>query len=178
MVICAVAIVLFICFTVASCKDPGYLKPAHSFLDLLKDVHPCEMCPDCKVLRSSRSRHCAICRRCVERFDHHCPWVNNCVGVGNHNAFLGFIFSLILELALMIASSVISLKAKAFKHSDEWPMQALCMFKVCERTWVRDPIIIANIVFCGMIILPAGTLCLVQTKNYLHNKTTSERLSR
>ena len=153
---------LVTCFIIASVKDPGYLKPAHKFLDLLKEVHPCEMCPDCQVLRSSRSRHCAICNRCCERFDHHCPWINNCVGMNNHNAFLGFIYSLVTTLILIIISSVISLDAKAWKrHPDDWPLHELCLFDLCQKVWIRDPICIVNIIFSGMITLPAATLCLV-----------------
>ena len=78
-------------------------------MELLRKVHPCEMCPDCRVIRTSRSKHCAICNLCVERFDHHCPWINNCVGIGNHNAFIVFITTLLLILVLIVASSIFTL---------------------------------------------------------------------
>jgi hypothetical protein len=39
-------------------------------------------------------------RRCVERFDHHCPVLGNCVGAGNHKTFVAFLALMVLSQAL------------------------------------------------------------------------------
>ncbi|ORC85991.1 putative Zinc finger DHHC domain containing transmembrane protein [Trypanosoma theileri] len=49
------------------------------------------MCVTCHVPRPSRSKHCRLCDRCVRRFDHHCPWINNDVAEGTHRWFLLFL---------------------------------------------------------------------------------------
>jgi len=33
-----------------------------------------------------------VCIRCVMKMDHHCPWINNCVGHFNHAYFTCFLF--------------------------------------------------------------------------------------
>lgn len=46
------------------------------------------MCGKCGKMRPPRAHHCRRCKQCVTRMDHHCPWINNCVGESNHFAFL------------------------------------------------------------------------------------------
>lgn len=75
-------------------KNPGYIVNNDvKFQDLLDTFDATLLCPDCETIRTMRSRHCSVCHRCVERFDHHCPWINNCVGIKNHNYFLLYIIA-------------------------------------------------------------------------------------
>lgn len=89
------------------CKDAGYLKKplGVTFLEMLQVFDPAKLCPDCEVIRTGKSRHCSICNKCVERFDHHCPWINSCVGTANQGAF--FTFLLFMDTLLVATITVI-----------------------------------------------------------------------
>lgn len=42
----------------------------------------------CHVFKPERCHHCSACGRCVLNMDHHCPWINNCVGFFNRKYFM------------------------------------------------------------------------------------------
>ncbi|KAG1327099.1 Protein S-acyltransferase 24 [Cocos nucifera] len=102
-------------------KDPGYVKMNVRDSQNPRDDEPMlkmelnnpsllagnwsQLCATCKIVRPLRSKHCSTCDRCVEQFDHHCPWVSNCIGKRNKWDFFMF---LILEVSAMIVTGAIS----------------------------------------------------------------------
>lgn len=57
------------------------------------------VCEKCRRLKTPRTRHCSACAVCVVRHDHHCPWLNQCIGVRNARYFLSLLFFLVLLCA-------------------------------------------------------------------------------
>jgi hypothetical protein len=42
--------------------------------------------------RPPRCHHCRICNACVLQYDHHCLWMNNCIGYNNVRSFVLTVF--------------------------------------------------------------------------------------
>lgn len=47
-------------------------------------------CEQCYVVRPPRCHHCSVCKGCVMKMAHHCPWINNCIGQFTQKFFIQF----------------------------------------------------------------------------------------
>lgn len=53
--------------------------------------------------------HVRVCDNCVEDFDHHCSFLDSCIGKYNYNYFIGFLSSIALLSISEIAGFLIYL---------------------------------------------------------------------
>jgi len=114
-------------YLLAVSLNPGRLARRFDFLYLVdtlleKGLHLDNVCVYDEILKSETSFHCQICNRCVELFDHHCPFINNCLGSNNHKYFLIFLASYVCFFARVDDWSDETHDRRALKwHNSESP---------------------------------------------------------
>lgn len=93
-------------------KNPGTIRnndPKKMFFDLFKrEEMVTDYCATCAVRIIPNRKHCIICDICIEDFDHHCYWINTCVGRNNVKIFRIFLIFLFLNLLVICIFSFIS----------------------------------------------------------------------
>ncbi|GLH03362.1 hypothetical protein R5R35_007131 [Gryllus longicercus] len=103
------SLILWYNFVRAWRGDPGVLssnqeQKYRTIIELAErgGFEPQGFCSTCLVRRPVRSKHCSICNRCIARFDHHCPWVGNCIGARNHRFFIGYLIMLLVMCVFVV----------------------------------------------------------------------------
>lgn len=62
-----------------------------------------------QVYVQSSSKHCRYCNKCCEEFDHHCPWLNNCIGHRNYGYFFALLSFVTIKLLIHLCTAVFAL---------------------------------------------------------------------
>lgn len=96
-------------------------------------------CHTCLIYRPPRASHCRECNRCFLRFDHHCPWVGNCIAEANHRFFTGFLFFVSLAGLCVPAAAVTavvrrggaSLSSEAQQNTPPVAAAVFCLIGLC-----------------------------------------------
>ncbi|PYI26372.1 zf-DHHC-domain-containing protein [Aspergillus indologenus CBS 114.80] len=129
-------------------------------------------CVSCMVRKPLRSKHCKRCGRCVAKHDHHCPWIDNCVGANNLRHFVSYIvcleFGIILFLRLTF--NYINVLPAPVNPQCNVINDALCDLVLRDTfTLVLDIWVVIQLVWITM-------LCAVQLVQISRNQTTYENM--
>eukprot|EP00759_Apiculatamorpha_spiralis_P045712 PhF_6_TR4251/c0_g1_i1/m.5750/K20028/ZDHHC2_15_20; palmitoyltransferase ZDHHC2/15/20 len=101
-------------WAVAPSYDPrGDGSESHT-VSILSRTGEMRFCNVCNLFKADRTHHCRHCERCVLRMDHHCPWINNCVGERNHKYFLQFLLYIPVN-GLLIVGFPLSINPKIWE---------------------------------------------------------------
>jgi hypothetical protein len=122
------------------------------------------VCVTCRLERPLRAKHCRSCKTCVYRFDHHCPFINNCVGAGNYRHFILWLLSLAVLALLFICSYILALR---LAHPN-MTLLAAGMYHAPMTAWVLS---------CALYIALALTMLRYHIPLVLTGLTTNEMMN-
>ncbi|XP_040934014.1 probable protein S-acyltransferase 15 isoform X2 [Gossypium hirsutum] len=146
MIFTTLACLCVLSFLVGVLTDPGRVPSSYipdvedasfaSDQEPKKNVLQSKYCDKCAAYKPPRTHHCRVCKRCILRMDHHCLWINNCVGYWNYKAF----FNLILYATIgSIHSSVIVIscfRQKDWNYSGTTPLKIFYYYEGIRAAWL------------------------------------------
>ena len=129
-------------------------------------------CPTTLMKKPTRAKYCTSTGLLIARMDHHCVWLNNSVGFGNHRRFLLFV---IAHFIFSICTFAFIVRALSFvvskKHLGSWAAAKM----ICSSEYFYVTALAAS--QCVLIVFLFGLLC-EQVVNVCMNLTVNERLNR
>ena len=183
-------------------SNPGILQNKNKkFNDILDSgENLLNYCCVCKIKFKKNSKHCVICNKCCEGFDHHCTWVNNCIGRKNYPFFYIFLyisfFQLISILIICFESiNITNLEKKPKDYRDcnlfdkklsfdilfSIPKCTILFSNIIVKNIFEIILIISNLIFLFplllLIILHTRKICLLLPKKYSEEYNKNDEIN-
>ncbi|KAI8366111.1 DHHC palmitoyltransferase-domain-containing protein [Radiomyces spectabilis] len=166
-------------YYLAVTTDPGRIpadwEPPSSLLITTK-TNPSEgitgprFCKSCNIHKPPRAHHCRYCRRCVLKMDHHCPWINNCVGYANYGHFMRFVFY--VNFACFYVVVLLIWRVRSI-------MDAIRHFQFdAEPSTLEVAFMVVNFVLAFVVLFCVGILSMYHLYCMARNQSTIESWER
>ncbi|NXH14471.1 ZDHC4 palmitoyltransferase, partial [Bucco capensis] len=176
------------CFILCSRADPGIITRSNhaSLLQIYaydgvlfqKGI----LCPTCNMEKPARSKHCTFCGVCVHRLDHHCVWLNSCIGAFNAKYFLLYLLTLsamavaiaTITAALLLHLVLLSGLMQARYVDDQGEEHAVELLFLIQHLFLTFPRIVFMLGFVVLLTLLLGAYCCFSLYLALTNQTSNE----
>lgn len=124
-------------------------------------------CNICQHPRPPRCHHCSVCGRCILQYDHHCIWVNQCIGYNNYRHF--FFMVGYLALGCVYGSILLSILVQEplrdhLRETEWWHLIKSFLWRIITCKLVRQmfwnwPLPPEDyVIFVFPILIGAGTI--------------------
>lgn len=120
-------------------------------------------CTHCNAWKPPRCHHCRICRRCVLKMDHHCMFVNNCVGRDNYRHFVLLLFYIVFALIVFGLCLI---------------PQVLGIFGDQRESAFQRSLVLVGFAIAVLATVMLGPFFWYHSQCVLRNETTLERMKR
>ncbi|BGP20486.1 hypothetical protein JCM10213v2_008647 [Rhodosporidiobolus nylandii] len=126
-------------------------------------------CETCRIYRPPRTSHCRLCDNCVEGTDHHCAFLNNCIGRLNYLPFLSFLLSAVLcSIYSIVFSAWHIYRTTTLPHPPSNPSSSSIQWN-----WETIGALVVAILAFGLLV-PVGGLAAYHARLVWSNRTTVE----
>ncbi|KAK3136044.1 hypothetical protein QOZ80_5BG0427290 [Eleusine coracana subsp. coracana] len=122
-----------------------------------------KFCETCLRYRPPRSSHCSICNNCVQKFDHHCPWVGQCIGLRNYRYFFLFIATSTFLCIFVFVFAWLSVNSQMVNNGGS-------IWKALHK----EPYSFALIIYTAIVVWFVGGLTVFHLYLISTNQTTYE----
>ncbi|XP_059349905.1 palmitoyltransferase ZDHHC23 [Ammospiza nelsoni] len=126
-----------------------------------------DWCTKCQLVRPARAGHCRLCGRCVRRLDHHCVWINSCVGEQNHQAF-------ILALSFFMLTSVYGITLTLHTICRGRSLFVALFYCPGAYSDYSSALSFTCVWYCAIVTAGMGYILLIQLLNISYNVTERE----